>query len=294
MKPVKLGILFLFLWSVSWSQHQANYTQYMFNVALFNPAYAGSHQALNLTVLYRSQWTGIEGAPQTKSFGAHSPLKNKKLNLGIVVQSEKIAVFDHTKVSAQYAYRFNFLRGQLALGLSAGFDSYASNWNRVITTESNDPNFTLGATRSIGLNAGTGFYYAAKRFFLGLGAPSLLNENKANKNSTIILNSGFLCDLGANVKMKPVMLIMYLPNSPVSANVSSTFYYKEVGGFGIGYTLNSSVMALVDLRINDQFRLGYAYDYATTSIRNYSSGSHEIMLRYLFSYKVKAVNARYF
>src|SRR5688572_13416949 len=87
------------------AQHSAHYSQYMFNALLFNPAYSGAHEALNLTALYRNQWLGIDGAPKAISFTAHSPLKNKKVNLGLSIENESVGLFNHTQAKMMYAYR---------------------------------------------------------------------------------------------------------------------------------------------------------------------------------------------
>lgn len=289
----KLFYILLVLVTAAKAQHTGDYIQYMFNGVLLNPAYCGSQNAVNVTALYRSQWVGISGAPESKSFTAHSPLKNKKLNVGVAFENNRFGIYDQNTFNAMYAYRIKFLEGRLSMGLQAGVNSNTSNWNKIVTTHANDNEFMQGSVRNINLIAGTGLYYDSKRFYLGLSCPQLLNNNSA-KFRTIVLNSGFLFDLSDNIKVKPSLLIKQLNRSPLSVNVASTFYYKEVIGLGLGYTVNASVMAFIDVKINEQLRFGYGYDYAATKIRMYTSGSHEVMLRYLFSYKVKAVSARFF
>jgi hypothetical protein len=95
-------------------------------------------------------------------------------------------------------------------------------------------------------------------------------------------------------QFKPSFLIKYMQGSPVAANLSGTFYWKEIIGVGLGYTYKSSAMAFLDLRLNDQLRISYGYDYSVNGLSNYSSGSHELMLRYLFRYRIESANTRYF
>jgi type IX secretion system PorP/SprF family membrane protein len=286
-------ILLLFAINVA-AQHNSDYIQYMFNGALLNPAYCGSQNALNITGLYKNQWMRMDGAPVSESFSAHSPLKNKKINLGITFEHEKVSIFDHSRLNLLYAYRFRLPKGRLALGLQAGVEASSANWNLIRTREYNDPNFVNGGVRTISPIAGAGIHYDSKKFYLGLSCPQLLTGVTLSKYNTIILNSGFLYDISENIKIKPVMLIRYVSGSPVSANISSTFYYKELIGIGAGYTYNSSAMIFADIAITEQLHFGYGFNQILNRLKTYSGSTHEIMLRYLFSYKVKAISARYF
>jgi len=290
---IRLLIAVLFISCFAFAQHNSSYSQYMFNGLLINPAYAGSQDALNLTALYRKQWTGFDDAPNTLSFTAHTPLKNKKVNLGLIVISDHYGITEHLKANLIYAYRIKLGKGGLSFGLLGGVDSYKINWNKIKTTEGSDPSFSTTIEKKINPEAGFGVYYSSKKIYLGLSAPTIYN-NTFSMQRTVLFNAGGLIDVSENFKIKPAVLVKYLLNSPIDANISSTFYWKDVVGLGVGYTYNNSVIALIDLKINDQFRAGYSYDYATTSLNKYSSGSHEIMLRYLFHYKVHSFSTRYF
>jgi type IX secretion system PorP/SprF family membrane protein len=286
-------ILFI-LWSCcAIAQHNSSYSQYMFNGLLINPAYAGSNDALNLTALYRKQWTGIDNAPNTLSFTAHTPLKNKKVNLGLILINDRYGITEHMKASLIYAYRVKLFRGSLSFGLLGGVDSYTMDWSRVKTTQQGDASFSSNGQKRIYPEAGFGIYYHSQKFFLGLSAPDLY-YNTFSVNRTMALSAGGLLNVSDNFKIKPAVMVKYILNSPVDANISSTFYWKDIVGIGVGYSYNTSLIGLLDLKINDQFRIGYSYDYATTALSKYSTGSHEVMLRYLFHYKVRSLSTRYF
>lgn len=293
MKNLVYIVLFMILYPKMDAQHNSDYVQYMFNGLLLNPAYAGSHDALNITALGRKQWLGLPGAPSTAALSLHSPLKNRKLNLGAVVLNEQFGVFSHTKVSVIYAYRFKFLTGKLSFGLQAGVDSYSTNWNKINTTESEDPNFFASQTRAIIPEAGIGTYYHTKVFYLGFSIPNLFNST-LNPGKVSMLSTGAILTLNDYIKFKPAVFVKYIRHSPVSANISTTFYYKDIVGVGVGYTYKTSALAYLDIRLNDQLRCGYGFDYTLSALQKYTSGSHEIMLRYLFKYQIKGSNPRYF
>ena len=123
------------------AQHQTFYSQYIYSGLLINPAYAGSQDALNITAAYRNQWTGFTGAPKNFSLAAHTPLRNKKTNLGILVSNEKFGITSKTDLNIAYAYRIKMKESSLSFGLQAGIDFIRNDWNLVKTTDQNDPNF---------------------------------------------------------------------------------------------------------------------------------------------------------
>lgn len=293
MKNVLIHILLIALSFTMKAQHNSDYVQYMFNGLLLNPAYAGSNDALNVTALYRNQWLGFPGAPVSAALSAHSPLKNKKINVGGIIINDRFGVFNHTKASLIYAYRIKFLGGQLAFGLQAGIDSYTTDWNKINTSEAADPNFMVSGVRKIIPEAGAGTFYHTKNFYFGLSVPNLFTGS-INPDMVSVLSTGCIIKLNENIRLKPSVLVKYINNSPIAPNISTTFYYKEVIGVGVGYTHNTSALAYLDIRLNDQLHFGYGYDYSLNAIQKFTSGSHEVMLRYLFRYKINAVNTRYF
>jgi type IX secretion system PorP/SprF family membrane protein len=277
------------------AQHNSDFMQYMFNGLLINPAYAGSTDALNITSLYRNQWAGLPGAPVTAVLSAHAPLKNKKVNLGGLLMNDRFGVYSHSQAIAMYAYRVKVSNGQLALGLQGGVDSYFSDWTKINTSAVGDPNFQNIQTRSTGPQAGAGIYFNSNNVYLGASAPNLIDHNMAfRKDQLMIVHAGGLVNLSGSILVKPAVIYKYIRNSPASINISTTFYYKEHFGLGVGYTHQTALLAFLDIRLNDQLNIGYGYTYATTILRNYSTGSHELMLRYLFKYKINGTNPRYF
>lgn len=288
-----LSIVILICCVGSRAQHLSNYSQYMFNGLLLNPAYAGSQEALNITALYRRQWLGLDGAPTTMNLSAHMPFKRKKAAIGFLLTNDRFGVSEHTRGTLAYAYRLRLGKGKLSLGVQGGVDMIQSNWGQIKTTQEKDPSFGVVSQRQVLPQVGCGAFYYARSFYAGVSVPELLNtENQ--EFQTLAFTSGVVLNVGGSVKIKPVVLIRHIRNSPLDINGSATFYWKDVVGLGAGYSVNRTAFAYIDLKITDQFRFGYSYDYSFTALRNYNSGSHEIMLRYLFEYEIQAPSIRYF
>jgi type IX secretion system PorP/SprF family membrane protein len=292
----KLLILLILYCSGIYAQHNSLYSQYYFSGILINPAYAGSQNALNFTSIYRNQWTGIEGSPKNLSIGIHSPLKSNKINAGLIFLNSKYGLSSVTNVMGIYAYRLPLAGGSFSLGLQGGIQTSKNNWAQIETTDGNDPVFTSPASKEISGIAGFGMYYKTEKFFLGLSSPTLYNSRKSFdvSYSPVLLSAGVLIKVSNTVVFKPSTLIKYIKGSPIGTDISSVFYFKDIIGLGLGYRTKDAVYAFVDIKLNEQFSAGYCYDYTTSRLKKYSNGSHEFMLRYLFSYKLNAKSPRYF
>jgi type IX secretion system PorP/SprF family membrane protein len=292
MKKVLFVTLFLLSARLS-AQHSALYSEYFFSGVLINPAYAGSQNALNVTSVYRNQWVGMNGAPKNFSFGAHSPLRNEKVNVGLVFSNDHFGITSRNSVSGIYAYRINFLGGKMSFGISAGLNMVKNSWSSIETTVSDDPSFVPNVERKTSPVIGSGFYFYNEKMFVGISSPELFNFN-LDQFSTSMLYGGTIIKLNENLKLKPTVYFKYIKHSPLQVDLNSTLYLKNILGIGIGYRSGDAAYAYADIKINNQFNLGYSYDFTLSKIRNYSSGSHEIMIRYLFGYNIKSKSIRYF
>ena len=302
MKYIYTILFIIVLTFTSNAQRYSNlYSQYMLNGLAINPAYAGSRECFSNVLLYRDQWVGFDGAPTTQIFSSHAPLKNDKVALGLTVMHERIGELRNLDFYTNYAFRFRLREGYFSLGLKAGVTIEQDNLNEIITGNGDDdPVFPNTAEKYVKPNFGLGFYYYSKKFFVGASVPMVLSYRSDKfemyhdiNNYDFLVTSGVLIG-SKNFKVKPSFLCRYrlTGNYSVDANVSGIFY--DVLMVGVTYRLENEYAFLVQYQLNDQIRIGYAYDYPTGDIQNYVNGSHEIILRYDFKYKIKATNPRYF
>ncbi|MGL5888867.1 MAG: PorP/SprF family type IX secretion system membrane protein, partial [Bacteroidia bacterium] len=210
------------------AQYDPMFTQYMFNEMFINPAYAGSKEAIALTGLYRNQWVGIDGAPETVTFTGHAPLMNNKMGIGLSMLSEKIGVTNRQLYYASYAYRFKLGKGRFSFGLMAGLNSIRENLASVQTAQGNDSYFQSNIARQLVPNFGFGMYYYTSRFYAGLSIPRMVDNNilatstGVNTENKIDISrfhyyfaTGYLFDIGENFKLKPQVMVKAVQNAPV-------------------------------------------------------------------------------
>ena len=302
-KPTLLtGLCLCLLLSPAQAQQRMMFTQYMFNGLAINPAYAGSQESLDLTALAREQWVGLEGAPSSQTFSAHTPLRNKKIALGFLLTRDRIGVSSQTGVYGVYAYRIKLREGTLSAGLQLGFDSYRTSFSRVLTEIVGDKNFLQDEAQAFMPNFGTGIYYSTKRFYAGFSAPYLLNNlypgsepSQARQFRHWFASAGYVVDLNRELKLKPNVLVKAVQGAPVEVDINANLLIKEILWVGMSYRSFDALSWLVELQATPKFRLGYAYDMTVSPLKQANSGSHEVVLNYRLSFqKSKIITPRYF
>ncbi len=276
------------------AQHDNLYSQYMFNGLLVNPAYAGSNDMLNATAVYRNQWVGFDGAPKTGTFSLHTPLKNKKLNVGLLFITDQYGITTQNVINGVFAYRIFFKKSSLSFGLQAGVNFTRNNWNAIQTTTPGDVVFTNQYSQQNLPQTGFGIYYKAQKFYAGFSSPELISIGLSkNVFRSALLTAGYLINVSDDIKIKPSVLVKYIKDSPVEIDINANIYFKAFG-IGYSYRTNDAMVFLATCNINKQFSVGYSYDYTTSKLKTFVKGSHEVMLKYDFGYKIKPQSPRYF
>ena len=308
-KIVALIVFFVWFNSISYAQQDAQYTQYMYNTISVNPGYAGSRDVLNLTGLYRTQWVGLDGAPKTMTFSAHSPLRNNRLGLGVSLVRDQIWIMDETYIDIDFSYTINTSNtGQLAFGLKAGAHLLNIDFARTNPENTTDDNFDTSNNidNKFSPNVGFGIYYHTDRFYLGYSAPTLLRtkfyDNDVSSISYLAkdrinhyLIAGYVFDLNADLKLKPAVLFKAVAGAPLQMDLSGNLLLNEKLTLGLAYRWDAALSGLIGFQISEGLMIGYAYDWETTELNNYNSGSHEIILRYeLRSSKDGIISPRFF
>lgn len=282
------------------------YSQYLHNGLLINPAYAGSREVLSLFLSGRLQWAGIKGAPVSETVSLHSLLKNDRVGLGLTGQFFKYGFSKSTSVYADYAYHIMLGKGKLAFGLKAGFDRSNTDYTGILLIDPNDPAFTTNDKPYFLPNAGAGMYFYGKKFFIGAAVPSFMSyvKNSTGKVSfnalsdfDVYISAGALITIAPAFKFKPSVFLDYSvqKTKKMQIDLNGNFIIYDLVWIGGSWRTSEQVaVGILQVQINPQIMFGYSYDYPVGRMNTYSKGSHEIVFRYEFSYKVSAANPRYF
>jgi type IX secretion system PorP/SprF family membrane protein len=282
-------------------------SQYLTNGLVINPAYAGTRGALSANLSYRKQWAKIIGAPQFQNLSLHSPVnKREKVALGIMADYLTYGVTKDVGIYAYYAYNVRLGPGKLSMGLKGGIDLSNTNYNSLQFPDGNpaDPLLT-GDLRYTLPNIGIGFYYYTDRYFIGLSVPSLMTYRRDEMDEFLVtpdyklfktyFSAGALITFSDAFKVKPSMLLRYSMSEPLEVDMNANFIIADLIWLGGSYRIaEKAAVALVDLQVTPQLKLGYSYDYQLGHLSNYTTGTHEVSLRYEFEFSVSATSPRYF
>jgi len=303
-KSIWAGMLFLLCNSVL-AQQEPMYTQYMFNTQNINPAYAGSWQTLGFMVLSRYQWTGINDAPSTQTFSLQTPFKNENVAIGLNVLNDQYGLEKRFSLFGDYSYRLRAgIKTDLRLGLKIGFTNYSNNLSAYNLVSGNDPRFQGEIDTKLMPNFGVGAFFSNPKYYFGFSVPKLINnefKNNYNNFSTqaeirhLYLIAGYVFNFSENIKFKPTLLTKVTANSPVQADFSANFLFKEKIWLGAMYRSGDAVGFLAQWIFNNKLRIGYAVDFSTSKLGNYNHGTHEVMVSYEINYlKNIFTSPRYF
>ncbi|MGB0929266.1 MAG: PorP/SprF family type IX secretion system membrane protein [Chitinophagales bacterium] len=277
-----LCLIFLGLQSV-FAQQDAQYTQYMFNTLVINPAYAGSRDAVSILGIYRNQWTGFNGSPTSFAASVHSPV-GEKLGLGLFLESDQIGVHQRLSAYTAYAYKIALGGGYLSLGLQAGVLQYSSDWSELPEVLDPDDPIFLADNSKLLPNFGLGVYYYSEQFFVGVSVPHLLEGNidevseLAMQDRHYWATAGVAIPLNDNLKVQPSLLVRMVPSiAPVNIDANLSLIINNIFRVGAGYRSSQAVLFMLEYQ-QDKLRVGYSYDLGLSSLADYHSGSHEIMV----------------
>ncbi|OUS01473.1 hypothetical protein A9Q86_06740 [Flavobacteriales bacterium 33_180_T64] len=294
-------IIVLLIATQVYGQQDPQYTQYMYNMNVINPAYAGSKENLSFGLLYRTQWTGIEGAPKTATFFGHLPVGDK-VGLGLSIISDEVGPVKETNAYVDFSYTLK-LGGEhkLAFGVKAGATFHDIGLADIDLIDPNDPFFQNINTTTP--NVGAGFFYYTDNYYFAASVPNILdsvhldaNGNKlGSEEAHYFVTGGYVFELSANAKLKPSFLVKSAFSAPTSfdVNMNALFYNKlEIGA---SYRLDDSFSGLINFAITPSVRIGYAYDSVNSDIKKYAPASHEFLLLFDLNFPKKVSRSpRYF
>jgi type IX secretion system PorP/SprF family membrane protein len=307
MKKIYLVALVALITCIDmYGQQDPHYTQYMYNMNIINPAYAGSKENLSFGILYRKQWVNVDGAPETFSFSGSTPV-GKNVGIGLSLISDKIGPVNEQNAYGDFSYTLN-LGGEhrLAFGLKAG-----ATFQRIgLFSDINDGTLPDGTddafredTNNVYLNIGAGVFYYTNKYYFAVSVPNMLKANHLDydgrkygtETQHYFITGGYVFDLSPTVKFKPFAMLKAAFNSPSSLDVSTNFLFNEKFEIGATYRVDDSFGGMVNYAITPSLRIGYAYDHVISDLKAATTSSHEIIVLFDLNFPKKVSRSpRYF
>ena len=303
MKKRILVILILLIAFKINAQQDPQYTQYMYNMNVINPAYAGSNDATSIGVLYRDQWEGLEGAPKTATMNVHFPA-GKNVGIGFSAIADEIGPVSETNLYVDFSYTLNFSNdNRLAFGVKAGGTFHDIGLVDLSLIDPNDPFFANDVNENTP-NIGAGIYfYKPNNYYVSVSVPNILESvhldnndfNIGSETRHIFAAAGYVFDINENFKFKPHTFVKYASQMPISLDLNANLFMYDLIEIGAGYRTDDSITAMINFMVSPSIRIGYAYDSIQSELNILTKASHEIFINFDINFKSKVSRSpRYF
>ena len=256
MKRILFTCICAFFALTTFAQQEQQYTQFMYNKLAYNPGYAGTNETACFTGIIRSQWLGLEGAPNTQVLSFDMPIMNQRVGIGANITRSTIGISERLTLDGVYSYRIRLATGTIGLGVQASIrymnNDYA-NPDLVSTIPiALDGSIPVGNRSKYVPNFGAGAYFSNEKFYFGLSIPRFLTNNiDFNEVGTILseeklhgyLMAGYMFDINENVTFKPQVLLKYVNNAPFDADINASFIFSKRYIAGLTYRLGGSTQS---------------------------------------------------
>lgn len=288
------------------AQQDPQFSQYMHNKLFMNPAYAGMRKTLCISAIYRNQWNGFEGAPNTGAFSADIALPRNG-GLGLTLMNDKLGFENNMSFRGSYSFHvpIRATDGRLGIGVEAGGyskrigPSGSQHW--IATSDwTGDPNVPTLLKKTV-LDMGFGLWYQDKNVWLGLSTSHLngktIDDGTALSGTTVhnliyqvarhyYITGGANLQVSPDWEIKPSFLVK-TDAVITSFDLNATAVFKSVFWFGTSYRFQDAICPMAGVMIpsseeNDDFgmKIGFAYDYNTSNLKQYNNGSFEVFINY--------------
>ncbi len=272
------------------AQHLPQYTQYMLNDYAINPAIAGKNKDYwECKSNNRYQWVGLTDAPRTYILSLQGPFRNRKMGIGGTIYTDIVGPTRRVGFQFAYAYHVKLTETlKLGLGLSAGLLQYSVDGSKLLLHDPNDQILSNTYQKAYAPDFGAGLYLYDDKLFLSLSVPQIYRanlkffENQATKNSVLEPHFyglvGYKFNLGEDFKVEPSVMVKYVAPAPIKIDGGVRLIYQEMIWIAGSFRSNDAITATLGYLYKEWLMVGYSYDFTTTRLKNYSSGTHEIMI----------------
>lgn len=289
MKKILIISLLLLCGSSLFSQQLPHFSQYFLNDFLINPAVAGSRGYFEGVSTHRYQWEGITDAPRTYTLSVNGPSKNRKMGFGGYIFTDIVGPTRRTGIDLSYAYHLKINKSlKLSLGINAGLLQFMIDGSKITLRDQDDAILTDGVQSELVPDAGFGMYLYHEKYFFGFSAPQILNTKveffDEGENPTGTLPSHFFATGGYKFQatddfiVEPIVFVKYVSPVPVQFEGTLKITYKNQVWISGTYRDKDAITASLGFLLNNSFTVAYAHDFTTTNLKNYSNGTHELMI----------------
>ncbi len=274
--------------------------QYMNNLVLINPAYAGEDDALSLNISDKKQWVGFGGSPKSMIIAIHTPIQSRNVSMGIQLQKQEYGIQQNIIINCDYAYRINLYRSTLSLGLAFNITQYKTRWSDLIAYETDDNSLVPYDISGYSPNFRIGAYYKIKQLSTGFSVFNLMPNNLGvdingqdayDEIIQLFYSIGYNFQKNDLFQFSPFILLRYNQTNGLQTDIATQIFYQKKVSAGLIYRSEGNLISFLQLPINKQASISYSYGFQTKRSKALGA-THEILLKYVFNYERKVENLR--
>lgn len=273
------------------AQQLPHYSNYMLNNYAMNPAVGGTNPYFEGVSNNRYQWNGITDAPRTYILTVNGPTKSLNVGLGGLLFTDIVGPTRRTGFYLSYAYHLKLSeKVKLSMGISAGALQFMVDASKITLRDPSDQVISNGIQSLVTPDFGAGIYaYSTdKKWYAGASVPQILqNRIRFNEVASTSLSKlathfyvtgGYRYNLNENIKLEPSIMIKYVKPAPVQFDLGLRAVYRDKFWIGSAFRYLDAVSAMVGYTMQQNLTFAYAYDFTTSNIRKYSTGTHELVI----------------
>jgi len=270
-------------------QQSPMYTQYMFNKFVYNPAVAGIDPYFQIRSNHRFQWVGLTDPPLTNSLSYFGPHSTLPMGYGGYIYYDVTGPTSVAGLTGAYAYNVGITDNlRLSMGVNAGLMQYRVDGTQITIKDKTDIALDQAVYSSFAIDANFGLYLYSDNYYAGFSTTQLINSKLklygVNKLKThYYLTGGYMFELNNDFKLEPSMIIKATAPFIFQLDFNVRVIYLDMIWLGLSYRTQDALSLLIGYTYNDRIHIGYSYDFTTTDLRKYNSGTHEIMIGYRFN-----------
>jgi type IX secretion system PorP/SprF family membrane protein len=277
--------LFSLVGAYTFSQTNARFSQFNVAKGLMNPAAIGVEAKISAELIYRTQWTGQKGAPQSVGFLGSYEINNSHA-IGLSVLNDQVGIAKSTGINLGYAYRIYINDEQnFAFGASLGVQNVNNDYSRLFLINQNDPAF-LQSYNQWKFNAGFGMFYNGPKMYIGYSIPQLFNNIHSGPNNGFKINrwhhylaAGFyVANHDASYVFNPCVQVKFVPNAPIQGDLLLRNIINGKFAIAVGYRTENAIQAGFDVMIGNNARIGYNFNYNFGRYSRFMATSHEVYI----------------
>ena len=296
MKKLVFSFALLLSAAALFGQQEHQYTQFMYNKLLLNPAYAGARGVPSVTAIYRNQWIGFKGSPQSALASFNSPFLSPRVGIGVTLSHQSIGLQRDFHMSLAYSYDLVASdEFSMRVGITASLRSLGIAFSDAQPNVGGDPSLGDERVNDFYGNVGAGLYgTVSDRMYFGFSVPRIYSNaiGYVNGSATLIAKeyqhyyamAGGIIPIADDINLMPALLLKYVKNAPFDADINVNLDIRKKFTAGLSYRLGGdgpgeSIDLLAFWQATPQFGVGASYDFGLSSLKDYNAGSIELMVQ---------------